>query len=234
MKRSLYLLAVLFVLASCQKEVGFDTPPGSGGSGGGGGTGTGGGGTLPDTYQPVTKDSYWKYKDSAFTGLITLMTATGQQKTINSKIYQVIKSETTGQPVAEGYFYTAKPIYGLRQDVNNGIATTIEFTYLNDTASVGYKWTENMAPVNGNPARFHGTIMERNISKTVAGKNFTNVIHTQLLLEYELPFFGWTEFAVYNYYVAKGIGIIRIETEFTAFGQTGFRTVSDLIDYSIK
>jgi hypothetical protein len=115
--------------------------------------------------------------------------------------------------------------------LNNGTVTTIEFIHLNDTASIGYTWTDNMAPVNGLAARFIGTIMERNISKTVAGKNFTNVMHTQLNLEYEIPFMGWTNFAVYDYYVAKGVGIIRIET-FSAIA--GVTTVSDLIDYSIK
>ncbi len=225
MKRLLLLFAVVFSLAACQKEVSFDAPSG-------GGTG-GGGGTTADTYQPVTKGSFWKYKDSALTGATTLMTITGQQKTIGSRTYQVVTSETTGQPPAEAYFYVAKPVFGLRQDVNNGIATTIEFIYLNDTASVGYTWTDNMPPVNGLAARFIGTIMERNISKTVAGKNFTNVIHTQLNLEYDLPILGWTNFAVYDYYIAKGVGIIRIETTST-FGGFGIKTVADLIDYSIK
>ncbi|HEY0680075.1 MAG TPA: hypothetical protein VGD17_17445 [Chitinophagaceae bacterium] len=225
MNRLLLMLAVVTVMVSCQKEISFDNPSGGGGTGGG---------ATPDTYQPVSKDSYWKYKDSAFTGLITTLTATGQQKTIGSKNYQVIKSETTGQPAAEAYFYVAKPLYGLRQDVNNGVATTIEFVYLNDTASIGYTWTDNMPPVNGLNARFNGEIIERNISKTVAGKNYTNVIHTRLKLEYEFPILGWTQFATYEYYISKGVGIIRIESDLSAFGQTTVRTVADLIDYSIK
>lgn len=226
MKRLLVLVTVVLVLAGCQKEISSETPSSGGNPPGGGG------GTSPDTYQPVTKGSFWKYKDSALTGLTTLMTATGNQKTIGGKTYQVITSETTGQPATEGYFYVAKPLYGIRQDVNNGVATTIEFVHLNDTASVGYAWTDNMPPVNGLVARFQGAIMEKNISKTVAGKNFTNVIHTQLNLEYELPILGWTQFAVYHYYIAKGVGIIRIETNVT-FGAS-VRTVADLIDYSIK
>lgn len=226
MKRIFLLVAVIAVLASCQKEMSYDSSTGGGPSGGGGG------GSTPDTYQPVTAGSFWKYKDSAFTGQVTLMTATGTKKTFGGKTYDVIKSETAGQPAVEGYFYVAKPLYGIRQDVNNGIATTIEFIHLNDTASVGYSWTDNMPPVNGLSARFNGTIMERNISKTVTGKNFTNVIHTQLELEYEIPVLGWTSFAVYDYYIAKGVGIIRIETTQTFGGS--LRTVADLIDYSIK
>lgn len=225
MKRLFILVTVVLALASCQKELSVDTP-------GSGNPPTGGGGTAADTYQPITKGSFWKYKDSALTGQTTLMTATGNTKTIGGKNYHVITSETTGQPATEGYFYVAKPLYGIRSDVNNGIATTIEFIHLNDTASVGYTWTDNMPPVNGLAARFIGTVAERNISKTVAGKNYTNVIHTQLNLEYELPILGWTNFAVYDYYTAKGVGIIRIETTLT-FGAS-LRTVSDLIDYSIK
>ena len=225
MKRVFLLLAVVFVIASCQKEVSFDDPSNGGG---------GGGGTTPDTYQPVTKDSYWKYKDSAFTGQVTLMTATGQTQTISGKLYHVIKSETTGQPPATGYFYASKPWYGLRMDANNGIATTIEFVHLNDTASVGFTWGNTMPPVNGLNAKVNSTLTERNITKTVAGKSYSNVIHTTLILEYELPIFGWTPFATYEYYTAKGIGIIRIESDLSFMGQTAVRTVSDLIEYSIK
>jgi hypothetical protein len=226
MKRFFFLLAMVFAIASCQKEVGFDDPTAGGGGGGGG--------TTPDTYQPVTKDSYWKYKDSAFTGLITVMTATGQTQTIGGKLYHIIKSETTGQAPTTGYFYASKPWYGTRMDVNNGIATTIEFVHLNDTASVGFTWNNTMPPVNGLNARVNAELMERNITKTVAGKSYSNVIHTQMILEYELPIFGWTPFATYDYYVAKGIGIIRIESDLTFMGQTAVRTVSDLIEYSIK
>jgi hypothetical protein len=227
MKRIFILVTVVLALASCTKEKSIDTLGGGNPPTGGGG----GGGTTPDTYQPVTKGSFWKYKDSAFTGQITVMTATGNQKTIGGKTYHVVTSETTGQPASEAYFYVAKPLFGMRADVNNGVATTIEFIYLNDTASIGYTWTDNMPPVNGLPARFIGTMVEKNISRTVAGKNFTNVMHTQLHLEYDIPGLGWTNFAVYDYYVAKGVGIIRVET---VSGIAGLRTVSDLIDYSIK
>jgi len=228
MKRVLFLVAVIAALTSCQKEMSFDSSTGSPSGGGG----TGGGGSTTDTYQPVTKGSFWKYKDSAFTGQITLMTSTGTQKTIGGKSYYVITSETTGQPAFEGYFYVNKPVYGTRQDLNNGVVTTIEFVHLVDTASVGATWTTNMPPVNGLNAQCIGTMMEKNISKTVAGKNFTNVIHTQLDLQYEVPILGWTSFAIYDYYIAKNIGIIRIETSQTFGGS--LRTVADLIDYSIK
>lgn len=232
MKRFLLGLVVVFALASCQKEVGFDTPTGGGGTGGGG---TGGGGsTASDSYQPMTKDSWWKYKDTGVVNQTMTITATGQKKTIGSKVYDVANFTGTVQGTAEGYFYVAKPVYGVRQDVNNGTISTIELIYLNDTASVGYKWTDNMPPVNGFPARFNGEIKERNITKTVNGKTYTNVIHTQTRLEYEFPVLGWTEFAVYDYYVAKGIGMIKIETEIIAFGVSGGKGVRDLIDYSIK
>lgn len=229
MKRAFLLLSVLFVLASCQKEVSFDTADG----GTGGGTG-GGGGSTADTYQPVTKDSYWKYVDSGIVSQTVLMTATGQQKTLGTKTYQVMKAEITGQPTAEGYYYVNKPLYGLRQDVNNGIATTIELTYLNDTASVGYTWSDNMPPVNGLAARFNGAIVGRNLSMTVAGKNYTNVIHSQMDLEYEVPILGWTNFATYHYYVAKGVGIIRVESDLSIFGGAGMVSVRNLVEYSIK
>jgi hypothetical protein len=225
MKRLLILVTVVLALASCQKELSIDTP------GGGNPPTGGGGGAAPDTYQPVTKGSFWKYKDSALTGQTTLLTATGNVKTFGGKTYQIMNTETSGQPATETYYYVSKPLYGMRIDLNGGITGTIDFIYLNDTARVGYTWTDNMGPVNGLGARSIGTMIEKNISKTVAGKTYTNVIHTQLNLEYEIPILGWTSFAVYDYYVAKGVGIIRIETVSTI---AGVRTVSDLIEYSIK
>ena len=230
MKRLFLLVTVLALLASCQKEVGFESSTGGGGGTGGGGTG-GGGGTTTDTYQPVTRGSFWKYKDSALGGYITTMTCTGQQKTIDNRVFDVFNSETTGQPSFEGYFYVKKPEYGMRAPV--GGVGTLDYIYLNETAAVGHTWTNSMGTIGQFPARFTGTIIEKNISKTVAGKSFTNVMHTNLVLEYEVPFYGWTEVGNYEYFIAKNIGIIRIESDLGFPGATT-RTVLDLIDYSIK
>ncbi|HYE54857.1 MAG TPA: hypothetical protein VD996_08445 [Chitinophagaceae bacterium] len=219
MKRVALLLTLAIAFASCQKDLDFETS-------------TGGNNTGEDTYQPITKGSYWKYKDSAFTGQTTLMTVTGQTKTINGKSYHVISSEATGQPAVEGYFYVNKPVYGVRGEVPGGQGV-LDYTHLNDTASVGYTWTDDMGIIAQFPARFTGEIIERGISKVVEGKTYNDVIHTRLELEYELPIFGWTSFGSYEYYIAKNIGIIRIESN-VGFAGVGVTTVMNLIEYSIK
>lgn len=67
---------------------------------------------------------------------------------------------------------------------------------------------------------------------TVQGKTYNNVIHTRLVLTYDV--YGSTLDAMaYDYFTAKGIGIIKVRSEGLTL-LSGFSACSDLIDYSIK
>ena len=74
--------------------------------------------------------------------------------------------------------------------------------------------------------------MEKGISVTVQGQTYTNVIHTQLELSYNI--FGIiTPFAIYDYYLSKGVGIVRVRADISAFG-TSMQTCSDLAEYHLE
>lgn len=206
------LYAVIVLFTSCQKEITGDIIP----------KGT-------DTYQPVTLNSYWKYKDSA-TGVISTTTSLNTTKVIDNKTYYVFKSESAGQPAQESYIRISNNLYAVFGSLNN--FGTIELIYLYDNKPPGFTWSYIAGIVNGFPAKINGKIIATDISKTVNGKNYTNVIHTQFNLEYDLGA-GYQRFAVYDYYVAKNIGIIRAETDINASGSV-YKTVSELLDYSIK
>jgi hypothetical protein len=215
---------------SCQKEVDF-TDPSQGNNGGSGGNG--GSGSTADSYYPLTKDSWWKYKDS-LSGTVTDGKAINRTKTINGIVYTAIVP-VTAPATDTSWFAAPRPNYYISQKgvSPSGNAFDITFHYLNDTASVGYNWQYNAGQGNGFIAYIKTTIMEKNISITVAGKNYTNVIHTRLDLSYDV-LGTLMDFGSYDYYIAKGIGIVKIRTELTMFGMPLLQTSADLLDYQIK
>jgi len=228
MKKIFVFLALSCILVSCQKEINFDSPS-SGGSGSGGGTGANG------SYQPITKGSYWKYHDSQTNSDYTL-TLTGEKRTINGIDFAVFTS-TPASAGAEGMFgIHGHDLYlsvkGAIPGSTDGI--NLNFLYANDTASVGYTWDNTAGQANGFTAYTPGKILEKGISLTVAGKNYSNVIHTQIVLQYDLPVLGLVNASTYDYYVAKNIGIVRIVTIGDPNFSPGLNETTDLIDYSIK
>jgi hypothetical protein len=220
----LFLVALSVTLFSCQKEADFGALPG-------GDTGTGG--NTTDSYQPLSTGTWWNYKDSA-SGTIQLLTVLPITKLINSIRYNAVKGEVDGQ-IDTAYMASPRPNYYITQkgiSPTSGASYDIVMNLLNDTASVGYNWKYNAGQGNGFTALMSATIMEKNISFTANGKTFPNVIHVQSVLSYDI-FGSVIDFATYDYYFAKGVGIVKLRTEISAFGfsQT---SCTDLVDYSIK
>lgn len=196
------------------------------------------GGATPlssaDSYQPITKGSTWTYS-IALTGqnYTTTGTMTGDRAIFNDKTYYTIAATTTLQGAASGssYFYSSPHVYS-----NRGTSVvanvTLEMPYLIDTVAVGHTWTakaNDSGTINGTEGRFVGTMVERNITKTVVGKTYSNVMHTQIDLQYNVQ--GTFEsFGTYDYYIAKGVGVIQLDV--SAFGLTISNEV--LTSYSIK
>jgi hypothetical protein len=221
------LFALLTVsLFSCQREIDFDTPTSGGG-------GTNPGGPALDGYQPLTTGSWWKYKDST-TGSFSTLTMLSSTRTMNGILYTDVKAES-GSQVDSAHEASPRPNYYFNVkgfSPNTGAPYDLTFHYLNDTASVGSSWDYTGGQGNGFTALMHTTVIEKNISVTIEGKTYTNVIHTQTELSYDL--LGTVmDFATYDYYFAKGIGTIRIRAELDAFGTT-LSTCSNLLDYHLN
>ena len=219
----LLILSSLFII-SCQKEVSPDTITQTGGNGGrAGGTGS---------YYPTTTGSWWMYKDTT-TGMTTTSTVVNRNKTINSIVYKAMMNNVSSTDT--GWIASPQPNYYMYQkgvSPNTGASYDVLFHYLNDTASVGYKWQYMAGQGNGFTAHIQTTIKERNITMTVAGKSYNNVIHTELIWTYDI--FGTAMDAMqYDYYIAKDVGIIKVRSEGLTL-LSGFRACTDLIDYSIK
>lgn len=211
----------VFSLVSCQKEVDTILAP------------------TPDNpapsanYQPLTANSYWKYKDS-LTGMVSQATMLNQTKLINSRTYNASLS-SMGQRIDTSWVAVDGPNYYAYADaagMSTGAPVKLLFHYLNDTASVGYNWHYDAGHVNGFPASVTTTIMERGINHTVEGKTYKDVIRTRLELHYDITGI-MMKVATYDYYVARGVGIVRVRTFIDGAGMN-FTSSSDLLEYQVK
>jgi hypothetical protein len=222
---ALLVFPAFLFLTSCQKEVSTELGTQTGG------TGTGSGNKA--SYNPTTAGSWWKYKDTA-SGTISTGTMLKRTNTINGIVYTAMISENA---MLKDTAWVASPqpnyyMYEKGVSPNTGASYDMLFHYLNDTAAVGSNWQYTAGQGNGFTALIQTTIVERNISMTVAGKSYSNVIHTKLVLTYDV-YGSALDAMAYDYFIAKGIGIIKVRSEGLTL-LSGFKACSDLIDYSIK
>jgi hypothetical protein len=217
-KRSFYLFPfLLLTLYSCQKEVSDpDMQPPTGST---------------DSYLPLTANTYWKYQDSA-SGAFTTLKVLNKTKTINGKSFTAVQGTNDSQ-TDTSYMTRQGADYFNYAEVDNGMSSgTFLFHYLNDTAAVGRNWEYQAGQGNGFPAYFKTTIVERNITRTIRNKNFTGVIHTRMEMSYDI-LGARTPAATYDYYIAKGVGIIQVKTIIDMLG-FNMTASSDIIEYQVK
>ena len=178
---------------------------------------------LGDSYQPVSKGTYWKYTTVSGTSVRTM---TGETAAFKGKTYYKFTAEFSykdastayyGQQNGDYFIYSVEPVVGEN-----------EALHLKENAAVGDTWIQDVAAYNGIKVRNVGKIIEKNITHVVAGKTYNNVIHTQLLVQSSSA--GSTVYndaQTINYYVAKGIGIIEVN-------DTTGASILKLTEYVIK
>lgn len=194
---------------------------------------TPGGNTSANTYMPTSTGTSWTYITSGLTAPETMEAhITGVITPINGADYFELKSSTPGKENIVQYYYVKDHVYKT-QATSLQAAITVEFYYLNDNLPVGGEWTSTPTPtgsINGVPARTLGKILEKDISKTVLGKTYTNVIHTQVIIQYNYGLGnGFEDSGTYDYYLAKGIGLVELDAN--VFGVTASTKLSS---YTIK
>jgi hypothetical protein len=222
-KYLLLLLPFIAILNSCQKINGVQIA----------GVATG----ASATYQPLTAGSTWTYRTDyggsfgyplADTSVITMSANT---YTINGKLYNQAYETHMGFGIADtGYYYTNNHEYSTMTKLQASATSSyaIEMLYLKDNAAVGTTWSSSTSNSSLGIIQLTGKIVEKSISKTVAGKKFANVIHTNIGLTYGIQ--GSTYTVTYDMYIAQGVGVIHVD-----LNQPGYPTVpEDLIAYTIK
>ena len=170
--------------------------------------------TSSDSYLPVSSGSQWTYNDVVNGNASQLVvTMTGGTSLINGKTYYAGTSTSSAKGTTTGYFYSANHAYSFRA-TSVTANVTLELQMGNDQQAVGYSWittpTDN-GTINGVSAQTVNTIKEKNITKVVNGKTFNNVLHTQVALQYDFGA-GFQDVAVYDIYLAKGVGLIENDT----------------------
>ena len=234
MKKRLLILFPVIILffGACKKDEGpyAGLVPVNGGSINTGGN-NGGGSTSANTYLPTTTGSSWTYvsdlpgntepAEAHITGVITK---------INGLDYFELKSSTPGKENSLQYYYVKDHSFKILATTEH-TATTVEMYCLKDDLPVGGEWTGSPSAsgsINGVPARTLGKIIEIGIDKTVLGNNYKNVIHTQVIIQYDYGS-GFENSGTYDFYLAKGIGLIETDSNIL-----GFVSSSKLSSYTIK
>ena len=159
------------------------------------------------------------------------MTITGKTRQIDGKAYHIATTRYAGRTY-EQYFFNENSQYSFRgKTINEGI--DLEFFYLDDQKKrPGEEWTNDFnVTVDGFEfeGKALGEIVEKGITHTVAGRTFKSVIHTQLKISYKLFSDSFTEVGQYQFFTAKGVGLIK--TEWVIGGGSG---KTELIEFSIK
>lgn len=175
------------------------------------------------SYLPETSGSAWTYRDSIYGqkgdtlahiyGLnydtITYV-MTSATTDFNSAIYYNANTSSQLSGNYTSYFFANWHKFAIQQPVMGFGNITIDLMV--DTASAGYSWTSiptQTRLLNGYPVRLLNTILEKDITKTVKGKSYENVVHTGVNMQIYDKNRGWQSIAYYNIYIAKGIGMIE-------------------------
>jgi hypothetical protein len=224
MLRTFCLLAVSYCVAflcSCNKDSN-DNPPTTDSTASG------------EEYIPLSAGTYWVYKDSASNEFdtATVLNDKVTQNNISFTKVQLVSSTDTSYK----YYAIQDHNYYINDELN-GIAFTIRA--LIDTANVGASWVDNINVNVGSgntvQAKGTGTIVEKLNTFTVQGQAFSDIIHTRYVLSVNMLGTN-VNIATYDFYFAKGKGIIKIKANITATVLGGGNTTStqDLVNYSVK
>jgi hypothetical protein len=190
--------------------------------------------TATNDYLPTTANSSWEY------GGVNpyKLTATGATKVINGKTYQELETNENGV-VQKGYVRKENGVYTAIGMLN---AESTEMIVLKDNAPVGESWEykvpfstldpeglyadmEGFELFEGLEAKTKYTIEAKDVTKTVEGKTYKNVIGMKY--EVSVVFMGQDMvMATAHYYFAKGVGLILSDLE--TIGQV------PLLTYEVK
>lgn len=185
--------------------------------------------TSSTSYQPVTANSTWTYQltDYLGTSSTSTMTMTGNQSTINGKVYSEY-SNVSDFGTQTGYYYYANNLYIQRESTSSD---DDDIPYLKDDVAVNGTWTGSAITPPGVPGTgtYTGTLKEKGITKTINGLTFNNVYHTQVVLTYTIAGVILPADDTTDYYIAKGIGIIEVDTN-----TGGLTTKTTISSYNIK
>lgn len=194
--------------------------------------------TLPSLdYFPTTTSSNWSYAyEGGAPGDTVFTVSTGISKTFSSQSYKRFIDYNTGGPLdttyyrkdsLAGIYYEYLPAY--LDSTNSGFDKPIEYKFLVDNIPAGSVF--NSGPfsikVQGLPASgsISGTILEKAVSATVAGKPYSDVIKVRLSVN-AVILGQTTEAYRLEAWYARGVGLIK----YLYYYKAPFTTPTDVLD----
>lgn len=221
MKKYLLLIIIVLFITSCKK----DSPIFPEGFGPG----------QPNivTYQPISKNSSWIYTNTEGKDIsTTTQTITGNTAFFSGvKFFEALNKYSNDPETDKVYYSQSNHVYTMRSD---GFIDdyTSEMVYLIDSAKVNDTWSSPIIDddLDEEVGKIVGTLKEKDSKKLVNGVWYKNVIHTQVKTQY-LDMDDFEDIAVYDFYVAKGIGIIQMDIKMDLLG---INASSKLTSYTIK
>lgn len=180
---------------------------------------------TPDTTPPVVQTyintaagSSWTYNKSDSSGStgdnsVFTITSTSKDTSVNGKMYHIYNYSYGGNQ----YLNISDHDYYQFDSIPGGlVAGVFERLYLKDDMPAGGTWSENFSvvvPVSPLPVpvTITNNITEKGISRTVNGKDYTDVIHvTSAISSAAIPAANLT--SEINSYYAKNYGLIENTT----------------------
>jgi hypothetical protein len=193
-----YLLVILALTAVCYAGCKKEAQAGNGAP------------ASADSYMPVTVGSSWTYFISTTSNNDTLTVKMNTTNvTTGGKTYYTANATSKQSGLAGIYFYEKDHVYATR-NFNNYANAILELQLYNDTATINRSWVNfpsDYGTIGNIPVRAINTVEERGETKLFGGKTYTNVVHTEIDIQYDLGS-GYETKYIYDYYLAKGIGIL--------------------------
>lgn len=240
-------IIALFSLVSCTVEpidpvLASQIESGNGNGSGNGNTGGGTGGTSSGDYWPAAVNNIWSYERDATISTLKI----GSTETVNGQLYYKFLPQNGSGTTTSGTVTTSlnknSGVYKLKTDDINinaggltGTQTGYEFIVLKDNIATGETWNGTYSQTTtytGIPALivntvYTGTILEKNVSATVDGESYSDVIKVKITQTG--TFTGAPAVTVNSeYWFARNVGIIK-----TVSTSNGTSYTSTLVDYTL-
>lgn len=180
--------------------------------------------TAENEYIPLTAGSTWTYGAEGGNGTTTgyTTTVTGATKVINGKTYLEVEQKEGGV-TTKYHIIKDKGVYtavGMHPQMGN-----LELSLLKEETPIGKPW-EVTYTANGILCKMSLTIEAKELSKTVSGRTYKNVMQVKSVTTFTFMGEELPTSATMHYYYAKGVGLI--------LSDAGTLGKFPLLSYSVK
>jgi hypothetical protein len=182
---------------------------------------------------PSTSGSYWKY--GSRDGVDYTRYSRGRDSVMNGKTYSYYERQDAGGNLLPEYFGKNDGYYTMLVDLDGSMTNYLEYVFWKENAALNDQWNntgEITGPGFGKVAvLIESQEVENGLTMSWGGKTYANVVHvhsdgkvTALNLKV----------ATFDFWFAKGLGVIRQETDVNVAGFYKINHVDSLIEYHLN